>query len=68
MPNSKAPLVLGKNAVSLVNMIDNLYKERINDGSKAEQKGSEVVIGKVLTEEKFSQLSPADQERYFRGE
>jgi hypothetical protein len=68
MPNSKAPLVLGKNTVSLVKMINNLYKERTNDGSKTKQKGPDVVIGKVLTEEEFSQLSPADQERFLRGE
>ena len=68
MPNSKALLVLGKNAVSLVKMINNLYKERTNDGSKTEQKGPEVVIGKALTEEEFSQLSSADQERYLRSE
>ncbi len=68
MPNSKAPLVLAKNAVLLVKMINNLYKEQTKDGSKTEQKGPEVVIGKVLTEEEFSQLSSADQERYLRGE
>ena len=68
MPNSKAPLVLGKNTASLVKMINNLYKERTNDGSKTEQKGPEVVIGKVLTKEEFSQLSSADQKRYLRGE
>jgi len=44
-------------------MIDNFYKEPTNDRSKTQQKGPEVVIGKVLTEEEFSQLSPADQER-----
>ena len=68
MPNGKAPLVLRKNAVSLVKMINNLYKERTDDGSKTEQKGPEVVIGKVLTEEQFSQLSSTDQARYLRGE
>ena len=48
MPNSKAPLVLGKNAVSLMKMINNLYKERTNDGSKTEQKGPEVVYRKSV--------------------
>ena len=59
---------MGKNSASLVKMINNLYKERTNDGSNAEQKGPEVVIGKVLTEEEFSQLSSTDQARYLRGE
>ena len=68
MPNSRVPFVLGKNSASLVKMINNLYKERTNDGSNAEQKGPEVVIGKVLTEEEFSQLSSTDQARYLRGE
>lgn len=48
MPNSKAPPVLGKNAVSRVMRISNLYKERTNDGSKTEQKGPEVVYRKSV--------------------
>lgn len=68
MLNSKPPLVLRKNAVSLVKIINKLYKERTNDGSKTELKGPEVAIGKLLIEEKFFPLSLADQERYLRGE
>ena len=47
-------------------MINNLYEERTNDGSKTERQGPEVVTGKVLIEEEFSQLTSADLERYLR--
>lgn len=51
MLNSKPPLVIMKNAVSLVKIINKLYKERTNDGYKTELRGPEVLIGKLLIEE-----------------